>query len=527
MPALAELKTHLAEIEDLGRAQSVLHWDMEVWMPPGGGAARSKQLATLAAIIHDRSTSDRIGELLDAVEPSAETLPADDDDRCLVRLARYEWDKARRIPTEWTAEFTEAQARSYQAWVTARENDDFAAFRPWLERMLELRREYVEFFAPYDDPYDVLLDDFEQGMKTDEVRTIFARLQPELTALVAEHASDDDGDILHGSFPTDLQDALSREVIGRFGVDWNEFRLDLTVHPFEVTFGAGDVRLTTRYAEDDVNSLFTAMHEAGHGLYEHGIDRALDRTPLQHGVSSALHESQSRMWENVVGRSLPFWRWFYPRLQETFSDHFGGVRVEEFHRAVNRARRSYIRVDADETSYGLHIILRFELEQELVAGRLAVKDLPDAWKTRFEELIGLRCPGRQARRPSGLALGRRRLRLLPDLPPRQRPLGPDLGAREGGDPGRRGADRARRLRRAARLAAREPLRARVEVHPGRDDRARRRRPDRPRAVPRVPARQARDRRDGLTPPTPRVRTASRPVRAPARPRPHGRAEAPR
>jgi carboxypeptidase Taq len=365
---------------------------MEVWMPPGGGEARSRQLATLATISHERSVSDRIGELLDEVEPWAAARPYDDLDACLVRLARHDWEKARRVPTAWMAEFSEAQARSYQAWVTAREDDDFASFRPWLERMLELRRAYVEFFAPYDDPYDVLLDDFERGMKTDEVRTIFARLQPELTALVAEHASDEDGELLRGSFPSARQDALSREIIERFGVDWGEYRLDLTVHPFEVTFGAGDIRLTTRYAEDDLNSLFTAMHEAGHGMYEHGIDRALDRTPLQHGVSSSLHESQSRLWENVVGRSLPFWRWFYPRLREEFPEHFGDAPVEEFHRAINRARRTFIRVDADETSYGLHIILRFELEQELVSGRLAVKDLPEAWNTRFEELLGLAVP---------------------------------------------------------------------------------------------------------------------------------------
>jgi carboxypeptidase Taq len=393
--ALAELREHLAEIEDLDRAQSVLHWDLEVWMPPGGGEARSKQLATLAKLGHDRSVSDRIGELLDAAEPYLASLPYEHVDACLARVARRRWDKARRVPSELAAEFTEAQARSYQAWVAARENDDFESFRPWLERMLELRMRYVECFAPYDDPYDVLLDDFEEGMKTDEVRTIFARLQPELTALVAEHATEDGARILTGTFPTDAQERLSRDVIERFGVDWDEFRLDLTVHPFQVTFGAGDIRMTTRYAEDDVNSLFTAMHEAGHGLYEHGIDRRLDRTPLQHGVSSALHESQSRLWENVVGRSLPFWRWLYPRLQETFRDHFGTVALEDFHRAVNLARRTHIRVDADETSYGLHIILRFELEQELFSGRLAARDVPEAWNTRFEELLGLAVPNDQ------------------------------------------------------------------------------------------------------------------------------------
>jgi carboxypeptidase Taq len=389
---LAELKSLLEEIEDLNRARSVLHWDMEVWMPSAGGPSRGRQLATLSSIIHDRSVDDRIGELLDELEPRASSLPYDSDDACLVHVARRQWEKARRVPTEWAAEFTEEQARSYQAWVEAREKGEFAVFRPSLERMVELRRRYIEFFAPYDDPYDVLLDDFEEGMKTEEVREIFGQLQPELSALVAEHASSDGDDILRGSFPTDRQDALSREIIERFGVDWGSFRLDLTVHPFQVTFGVGDVRLTTRYAEDDLNSLFTAMHEAGHGLYEAGISPALDRTPLAHGASSALHESQSRLWENVVGRSLPFWRWSYPRLQALFPEQLGAVRIEDFHRAINRARRTFIRVDADETSYGLHVILRFELEQELVSGRLAVKDLPEAWNARFEELVGLTVP---------------------------------------------------------------------------------------------------------------------------------------
>ena len=258
--------------------------------------------------------------------------------------------------------------------------------------MLELRLRYIECFAPYDDPYDVVLDDFEAGMKTDEVRAIFAVLEPELASLVASHATEEEDDFLRGPFAIDSQIELSRELIERFGATWDQFRLDTTVHPFETSFGLGDIRLTTRYDEDDVNSLFTAMHECGHGLYEWGVSPSLERTPLCSGCSAALHESQSRLWENVVGRSLPFWRWFYPRVSETFTEKLGDVSLERFHRAINRARRSFIRVDADETSYGLHVILRFELEQELISGRLAVKDLPDAWNTRFEELMGITVP---------------------------------------------------------------------------------------------------------------------------------------
>jgi carboxypeptidase Taq len=250
----------------------------------------------------------------------------------------------------------------------------------------------VECFAPYEDAYDVLVDDFEEGLRSEDVARVFEVLQPALTELVAEHAGEVD-DFLRGPFDVAQQDRLSREAIEAFGVDWSSFRLDLTVHPFEVTLGLGDIRLTTRYDESDLNALFTAMHEAGHGLYEFGSSPSLDRTPMAGGAASmVLHESQSRLWENVVGRSLPFWRWFYPRTQRAFPEPLGDVSLEAFHRAINRPVRSFVRVDADETSYGLHVILRYELERELVAGRLAVADLPEAWNSRFEELLGLEVP---------------------------------------------------------------------------------------------------------------------------------------
>jgi carboxypeptidase Taq len=391
-PALAELKDRLAKLTDLRRAEGVLAWDMQVFMPPGGAPTRAAQLATLEEVIHERIVDDRFGELLDELEPYAASLPHDSDDACLIRVARRDWDRARRVPSELAAENAQAMAESYTVWVTARENSDFSAFRPSLERVVELRRRYIECFAPYDDAYDVLLEDYEPGMKTSEVREIFSVLTPALRELVAENAADHDDAFMRGPFPIDAQDALSRELCEAFGATWDQFRLDTTVHPFEITFGLGDVRLTSRYSENDLLSLFTAMHECGHGLYEWGVSPTLERSPLCTGVSATLHESQSRLWENVVGRSLPFWRWFYPRLQETFPGPLGGVPLEDFHRAVNRVRRTFIRVDADETSYGLHVILRFELEQELITGRLAVKDLPDAWNSRFEELMGISVP---------------------------------------------------------------------------------------------------------------------------------------
>ena len=489
--ALAELKDRLGQLTDLRRTEGLLVWDMTVFMPPGGAPTRAAQLATLEGIIHERVVDDCFGELFAELEPYAATLPHDSDDAALVRVAQRDWDRARRVPKRLAVEFAEVSAQSYEAWVKAREESDFAAFRPWLERILDLRRRYVECFAPYDDPYDVLLQDYEWGMRTEEIREIFAVLAPELRELVAAHASEDDDAFMRGPFPIAQQEALSRELVERFGATWDQFRLDTTVHPFEITFGLGDVRLTSRYAEDDLLSLFTAMHECGHGLYEWGISPTLERTPLCAGVSATLHESQSRLWENVVGRSLPFWEWFYPRVQETFPNQLGNVSLEDFHRAVNRVRRSHIRVDADETSYGLHVILRFELEQRLLSGELEVRDLPDAWNARFEELVGIPVPNGRARRPAGRALVGRGIRLLPHVPARHRALRPDLGEGTRGAPRRRGADPPGRVPASARVAPREHLRPREQVHARRDRGTRRRRADRPAAVPRLPARQVR------------------------------------
>jgi len=395
--ALAELRRRLAEIADLRRAEKILTWDLAVWMPASGSEARAAQLAALETVIHERFVDDRVGELLDELEPYGASLPADSDDARLLQVTRRDWEKTRRVPRELVAALAKNGAEAYEAWVKAREASDFAAFRPWLERGLELRLRYAECFAPYDDPYDVLLDDYEPGMRASDVRAIFEVLEPELVSLVAEHASDERDDFMRGPFAVDAQHALSLEIIERFGFAPHDYRLDRTVHPFMTYSGLKDIRITTRYDENDINSLFTAMHECGHGLYQYGVAPEYDRTPLETApaetdFSMALHESQSRLWENVVGRSLPFWRWFYPRVQQTFPSVLGNVPVEAFHRAVNRVRRTLIRVDADETTYGLHVILRFELEQELLSGRLAVPDLPEAWNTRVFELLGLDVP---------------------------------------------------------------------------------------------------------------------------------------
>jgi len=390
--ALAELKERLGKLTDLRRTEAVLLWDMTVFMPPGGAPTRAAQLATLEGVIHECMVDERFGELFEALEPRAATLPHDSDEAALVRVAKRDWERARRVPTALAVEFAEVAAKSYEAWVGARAASDFAAFRPWLERVLELKRSYVECFAPYDDPYDVLLEDYDHGLRAAEVRRIFGVLEPALRSLVADHASDEEDAFMRGPFPIAAQQELSRELVGRFGASWDQFRLDTTVHPFEVTFGLGDIRLTTRYAEEDPNSLFTAMHECGHGLYEWGVSPSLERTPLCMGVSATLHESQSRLWENWVARSRPYLERLLPGLRERFPGAFDDIEAERLYRGANRVERSLIRIEADEVTYNLHILIRFELELEIFEGGLELTDLPEAWNARYRDYLGLEVP---------------------------------------------------------------------------------------------------------------------------------------
>jgi carboxypeptidase Taq len=391
--ALTELRRELAQITDLRTAARVLEWDQLVMMPRGGAATRGDHLATVGRVAHELFVRDEIGELIETAASELDGAGPDSDDVCLVDVARRDWEKARRVPPDLQAEMTKLSSESVEAWADARANDDYASFRPWLDRTLELKRRYAACFPPSEDPYDPLLDDFERGMRTDEVRRVFERLEPALRELVEASRPEEDESFLTGPYPQTVQHDLSVLVTRAFGAADEFFRLDSTVHPFCTSFSTQDVRLTTRYAEDDLHasSIFSTMHEAGHGLYEHGGDPALDRTPLATGCSSALHESQSRLWENVIGRSLEFWRWFYPQFRDGFAV-LEDVPLETFHRAVNRPRPSLIRVDADETTYGLHIILRFGLEQELLFGDLDTKDLPERWNDRMEELVGIRPP---------------------------------------------------------------------------------------------------------------------------------------
>jgi carboxypeptidase Taq len=389
-----ELKNRLAAVVDLRRAAALLSWDQHTKMPPGGAKARAEQLATLGRITHELFISDDIGRLLDELEPYEQQLPHESNEASLIRVARRDWQKARRVPAELRAEITRTGALAYEAWVEARRESDFSKFLPYLERNVELKHRYVECFEPADELYDVLLDDFEEGMKAAEARAVLDDVRRELVPLIqaiTERADAVDDSTLHGDFPLEQQQETERVLLDRFGFKPESWRLDPTVHPFASGTCPTDIRITTRYFPDRLDSLFSTMHEFGHGLYEHQVDPALDRTPLCRGASMALHESQSRMWENLVGRSLPFWRFFYPQLRERFP-HLEPVDLETFYAAVNKVQPSLIRVEADEVTYNLHIILRFELEQEIMGGDVALSDLPEAWNARMKEYLGIDVP---------------------------------------------------------------------------------------------------------------------------------------
>jgi carboxypeptidase Taq len=389
---LEELRYRLAEIGDLGAAGAVLGWDQATYMPAGGAPARARQGATLSRLAHEKAVDPALGKLIDSLVPYAASLPYESDAASLVRVAKRDFEKAIKVPADYVARASAAGSASYDAWTRARPADDFATMAPFLERTIELAREYAGFFAPYGHIADPLIDGADEGMTTASVRALFAELRRELKpivqAIAAQPVADDHA--LHGSFGEPAQLAFGRAVVERIGYDFERGRLDKTHHPFSTRFSTGDVRITTRVDPHDIGqSLFSIIHEAGHALYEQGVAAGLDGTPLGNGTSAGVHESQSRLWENVVGRGRGFWEHFYPVLQDTFPDPFRDVTLETFYRAINRVERSLIRTDADEVTYNLHIMVRFDLEVDLLEGRLQVKDLPQAWRARMAEDLGV------------------------------------------------------------------------------------------------------------------------------------------
>jgi carboxypeptidase Taq len=396
---LEELRAVLAEISDLGAARELLDWDQRTQMPAAGAEIRADQLATLARIHHERLISDELGALIETAAVEVDGRPYDSGEASLVRLARRQWEKARRVPGALEAEITRAASLAEHAWAEFRERSDFAGFLPHLERNIELRRRYAECFdgfPGFEHPYDPLLDDFEPGATTAEVRAVLAGLRdgirPLFDRVVAAGEPVDDS-CLHGEFELGAQETLAREVVARLPLQPDAWRLDSTTHPFASAISPADIRITTRFDPGYIGTaLWSVIHEAGHALYENGIARELWRSPLSTPPSLSFHESQSRMWENWVGRSRPYLEHLLPRLRELFPEQFGAVEPDQLYLAANRIEPSLIRVEADQLTYNLHIVLRFELELELFEGRLQAADLPEAWNARMAEYLGLEVP---------------------------------------------------------------------------------------------------------------------------------------
>jgi carboxypeptidase Taq len=334
-----------------------------------------------------------MGELIEAAAVGVEDTPYDSNEASLIRLLRRQYENARKLPSEYVTRVSEISGHAHDAWVQARTEDDFGTFQPWLEQVVELGQEMAEYYGYEDELYDTLLDKYEFDMKTAEVRETFAAVKQELVPLreaIVERGSPVDDSFLHQPFEIEKQKQFARFIAPKVGYDLSRGHIGTVVHPFATSFSRDDARITTRWYPDFLNPfLFGTLHESGHAIYEQGTHPDLARTPLARGTSLGIHESQSRMMENIVGRSRGFWQAYYLPLQSTFPEQLSDYSAEDFYRAVNKVQPSYIRVEADELTYNFHIILRFELEQALMMGDLAVTDLPVAWNDKMDELLGV------------------------------------------------------------------------------------------------------------------------------------------
>jgi carboxypeptidase Taq len=389
---LEQLKNLIREAQDLGFAESVLSWDQATYMPANGARARGRQMALLARLAHERATNPEIGRLLDELQPWADNLPFDDDDAAMVRAARRNYEREVKVPSEFISEFTQHSALSYQVWTEARPENNWAKVEPYLDKTLDYSRQLANFFPGYDHIADPLIDFADYGMKAVDVRQVFSALRSELVPLIQNISQRQqvDDSCLKQHFPKEDQLKFSEHIAREFGYDLQRGRLDLTHHPFCTTFSVDDVRITTRVNENDLGDcMFSVFHEAGHALYELGSNPAYESTSLHGGTSAGVHESQSRTWENIVGRSRGFWEHYYSELQALFTRQLRDVPLETFYRAINKVQPSLIRTDADEVTYNLHPMIRFELELELLEGKLAIADLPEVWRARYQEYLGV------------------------------------------------------------------------------------------------------------------------------------------
>jgi len=394
------LREKLAETSDIGGVISLLGWDQQTIMPARGAPIRANRMATLTRILDEKFTSDELGELLDDLTGFEESMPFDSDEASIIRVTRRDYKLNKLVPTALKVALVNASNQGYVAWVTARQQSDFSKLQPHLEEIVRLGKESIAHVRAgdysFDEDYDVLLHGYEPGLKSSEVTRVFDELKAATIPLVdrvRERADSIDASLVHGTFPIDVQERTVLTVAKQLGFTDDAWRLDVTQHPFASSPGIDDIRITTRYHDDFLNpAWFGTMHEFGHGLYEHGVSKSLERTPLARGASMAFHESQSRMWENLIGRGRPFWTWGLPVLKEAYPGTFGSATEDDVYRAVNKLGPSLIRVEADELTYNLHIILRFEIERDLFSGRIEVADLPEIWNRNIKQYLGLDVP---------------------------------------------------------------------------------------------------------------------------------------
>lgn len=387
--ALSRIRQIFTDIQSLRSAFALMYWDQATLMPDSGAGHRGKQMAVIDRLAHEKSTSPELGRLLDELHTRPPEHPADQD---LVRVARQDYERDARVPADFVEKMSSHLAETYHQWKKAREVRDFTPLIDPLKKTLELSHRYSSFHPGFEHVADPLIEGSDPGSTVRTLRPLFSELRAKLVPLVDMITRHDpfDNNCLRREFDESVQLEFGKRVIEKMGYDFGRGRQDLTAHPFMIRFNAGDIRITTRVKRADLSeALFSTIHEAGHALYEMGIDEALEGTPLARGTSSGVHESQSRLWENIVGRSRPFWEHFYPELRTLFPTQLANVSLDEFHRAVNRVERSLIRTDADEVTYNLHVMIRFDLELELLEGRLRVEDLRDAWNARYESDLGL------------------------------------------------------------------------------------------------------------------------------------------
>ena len=391
--AYAELILLSREQRVLSSCGELLQWDAEIYMPKEGVAHRSDQMGILAGLVHDRATNPRYDELLSTIEGTSLVSDPESPEAVNVREMRRDFDRERRKPRRLVEEWASVTALASQAWAEARTNDDFKSVAPWIDRIFALAREKADAVGWAGERYDGLLEDFEPGMTTDRIAPMFTKLEADLVPLVAslrEQSPPAGDDVLKREFPVEGQRVFDEAVAAAVGFNMESGRIDIAQHPFCTMIGPGDVRIGIRYFPNNfTRGLFALLHECGHALYDLGLEREHYGTPMGEMVSLGIHESQSRLWENYVGRSHGFWRHFYPQLERAFPDAVADISLEEFRKAINRVKPGFIRIEADEVTYNLHVMIRFDLERALLSGDMRADDLPGAWSELYERRLGI------------------------------------------------------------------------------------------------------------------------------------------